>query len=55
MRAVSSADFAEGDGMGVDLVGELALDEDFGFVVGEIFFPEILALFENDDAEAVSG
>src|ERR1700751_3464382 len=47
--------FAKGDGMGVDLVGEQALDEDFRLVVGEIFFAKIFALFEDDDAESVGG
>src|SRR6266481_8393135 len=46
---------AESDGMDVDLVGEQALDEDFSFVVREIFFAEIFALFEDNHAETVGG
>ncbi len=41
--------------MGVDLVGEQALDKDFRFVVGEILFTEIFSLLEDDHVEAVGG
>ncbi len=47
--------FAESVGLQLGMIGELIFLQNFDFVVREVFFLEVGALFEHHDTEAVGG